>query len=45
MGIHPGESSGTSSETGTKRSPSAMSHFSGIQRLFDSLEKTNTQEE
>lgn len=36
---------GLASKTGTKRNPSAMSHFSGIQRVYDSLEKTNTQEE
>ena len=31
---------GLASKTGTKRSPSAMSHFSGIERVYDSLEKT-----
>lgn len=30
---------GLASKIGTKRSPSAMSHFSGIQRVYDSLEK------
>lgn len=31
---------GLTSKSGTKRSPSSMSHFSGIQRVYDALEKT-----
>ena len=36
---------GLASKAGTKRSPSAISHFCGIQRVYNSLEKANTHEE